>query len=260
MIRVFAARKNPSPKRFAFTLVELLVVIAVIAILAALLLPALATAKKKALRAGCIQNLKQMALAELIWVHDSEKGAIHWRTEKEDGGTKGYAPGLIASPWFQYLWLSNELGSPKILVCPADKSQARNVATSFNANNADSLISKKENCLSFFIGSDCDAGGANGTPLPMEQVQNHVMFGDRNLRYDGTTDCGIGAKNLYYIDSRNQRSVGAWTNAIHGTMGDLALVDGSVAQCAHTGLTNLMSQADDNGSVHVIVVSARVEP
>jgi prepilin-type N-terminal cleavage/methylation domain-containing protein/prepilin-type processing-associated H-X9-DG protein len=87
--------------RRAFTLIELLVVIAIIAILAAMLLPALAKAKQKALQASCVSNQRQWGLALQMYSNDNNNGIP--RDGMGVAGTYGAGDSKQQNAWFNLL-------------------------------------------------------------------------------------------------------------------------------------------------------------
>jgi len=126
-----------SPRRSSgFTLIELLVVIAIIAILAAILFPVFAQAREKARSASCLSNMKQLALACLMYANDYDSHNI-------SAGGQCYMspPGCNIDnplPGGQWQWTTQPyIKNKAVLICPSDPHDNVNqgMATSYTINN-----------------------------------------------------------------------------------------------------------------------------
>ena len=195
-----------------FTLVEVLVVLGIIAILAALLLPALVGGKMRAQRVWCESNLRQTGLAFHLFAHD-HGGKFPMAVSTSDGGSREFAEnGRLVNGNFYFGFrhfqaLGNNLGTPKILICPSD---TRLVATNFAAlQNAN---------VSYFVGVDAEFS------RPMS-----VLAGDGNLATTGTLLRGASGGRL------------AWTSTQHRFKGNVLFADGHVEEWGRGGGNSLAS-------------------
>jgi prepilin-type N-terminal cleavage/methylation domain-containing protein/prepilin-type processing-associated H-X9-DG protein len=103
--------------RRAFTLVELLVVTAILSLLAGILFPVFAQAREKARQTTCLSNMKQLGLAANLYLLDWEGGFPQTHTTAEPWVRQSRRDRLIAD-WFQLLYPYSH--STGINVCPSD--------------------------------------------------------------------------------------------------------------------------------------------
>jgi competence protein ComGC len=181
----------------AFTVTELMIVIACLAALAAILLPAWAKRKIQSSRVSCCNNLKQIGLASRVWAIDNHD-RFPMQVSVTNGGTMELAASGAVYPHFQVM--SNELSTPIILLCPNEKKRA--YATNF--------LGLWDNNLSYFI--NLDARNADGSSL---------LCGDRNI----TNRPPAGSR----LVSLTEGDTIAWTKDLHVKKGWLGFGDGSVS-------------------------------
>lgn len=170
--------KTPQPARAAFTLIELLAVMAVAGILAGLLAPAAGNARRRARSTACLGNLRQIGL--LLQGHtDDSRGRLPALFNRADRGEPG--------PALDTLIVAGE-GSAEIYRCPADTRRVFEV--SGNSYTWNTLANNQRPGGIEILGQRLDPGRI---PLVADKEGWHVDVEDRiNILYaDGHASMGL---------------------------------------------------------------------
>ncbi|MSU61422.1 MAG: prepilin-type N-terminal cleavage/methylation domain-containing protein [Pedosphaera sp.] len=200
-----------------FTLVELLVVIVVIAILASMLLPAVSSARGKARQVQCLNNLRQLGMASLMYSQD-HAGLFPLLMP----------PGLEpATNWATVLRTNDYLPSLDVFVCPT--------YSPFRFTSISSSSGMPTNWARIYgVRQDPPEEYRQGRNLKIEAVRTPVDY----LHFADTTTWGRGGwigQQYFFFNAAAANQV----HARHANKADGFFLDGHVESCKRTRLDGL---------------------
>jgi prepilin-type N-terminal cleavage/methylation domain-containing protein len=251
LIRDNTGRLTAGSRQLGFTLIELLVVIAIIAILAAMLLPALAKAKKSAQRATCLNDLRQLGMATHMYAGDSQDHLPYPNWSTGGGNTPGwlYTPGAGGVPPTQanptanfalmypkgLLW--DYIKSINVYWCPADAATT-NQAYSVGGG---STYSKRPNKLSTYLmnGAACGFKLAKSPAFKLTDI--HILGA---LMWEPDDRDSTGAYLNAYGDGSAEPSPTDGPGVWHNPGSVLLYLDGHTAFMKRETALNLMNAAN----------------
>ena len=205
-------------KPHRFTLIELLVVIAIIAILAAMLLPALSSARASAQAARCQGNLKSLAMAELMYAADWS----NCLTGRDRYGTAwthvlaktGYIPQMSVSPWHPE--------NPDLVNCPGSGELSSYATTKDMKHTYGFLYSPSHHGGGWTYEIEAFVRGVKNGKDPGDPTKA-IMIGD-SIRPNVTPKTSFYAIICKDLSSSNNYGV----YLAHNGRGNVAMVDGHV--------------------------------